>query len=147
MAIEDFYPFTAGKKVTADQWNELIEAIRNGSFFLDNTIISGEIATLADRVTALELRMDQQEAVKGWRMIREQFVLSENQDFIQLSNTPLLDSENLVLNGVSLAKNGIPLGFEGDYYMDGSRIQFTPERILNIEAGDQIVVLYQFEVE
>ena len=144
--ISDFYPFTDNKKVTATQWNELIEAIRNGSFFLDETVIGGEIHSLVDRVEALELRMDYQESIKAWRTIREQFILTENQEYVQLTHTPLLDSENLILNGISLAKNGIPLGFVGDYYVEGSRIQFTAERILNIEAGDQLVIIYQFEV-
>jgi hypothetical protein len=144
--ISDFYPFQDNKKVTAAMWNELITAIQNGSFFLDETVIGGEIHSLVDRVEALELRMDYQESIKAWRTIREQFILTENQEYVQLTHTPLLDSENLILNGISLAKNGIPLGFVGDYYVEGSRIQFTAERILNIEAGDQLVIIYQFEV-
>lgn len=147
MAIEDFYPFRDNQKITAAQWNELIDAIRDGSFFLDETAIGTEIHTLTDRVEALELRMDHVELIRTWRTIREQFVLTEHQEYVQLTHTPILDTEQPVLNGMTLSKNGIPMGFVGDYYMDGSRVQFTAERALNIVAGDQLVVIYQFEVE
>lgn len=146
MAIEDFFPFVDGQRITAEQWNELFTAIRNGSFFLDTTPISEQIVSLSDRVTALELRVGELEQIQKWRMMREQFVLTDHQSYIQLSHTPLLDSEDPILNGMSLAKNGIPVGFLGDYYMDGSRVQFTDERKAEIFAGDQVVVLYQYEV-
>jgi hypothetical protein len=130
--ISDFYPFTDGQKITAAQWNEIFGAVQDGTFFLDTTPISDSIATLADRVTALELRVDNLELVRAWRTNREQFILTAGQTYLQLTHTPILDTEVPVLNGMTLAKNGIPLGFVGDYYMDGSRVQFTPERILNI---------------
>ena len=147
MAIDDFYPFVDGQRITAAQWNELFGAIQNGSFFLDTTPISEQLTSLADRVTALELRVNELEYIQKWRMMREQFVLEDHQSYVQLTHTPLLDSENPVLNGMSLAKDGIPLGFTGDYYMDGSRVQFTDPRKALVVNGDQIVVIYQFEVE
>ena len=146
MAISDFYPFQPGQVVTPAQWNEMFTAIQNGSFFLDTTPISDQIKTLADRVSALELRVTNLEHQKSKITVREQFTLIQNQTYVQLTHTPVLDTENTVLNGMSLAKNGIPLGFVGDYYMSGSKVMFTSERILNVFNGDLCVVIYQYEV-
>ncbi len=146
MAINDFYPFEDGQVITAAEWNELFSAIADGSFFTASSPISDQISTLADRVAALEARMNGVASMILRQRAREQFVLSANQASIVLSNAPVLDTEMVAVNGQVWSKTGVPTDFVGDYSLTGNTITFNPEQVVNIAAGDVVVITYDFEV-
>jgi hypothetical protein len=146
MAISDFYPFVDGQKITAAQWNELFGAVASGALFNDDTFIGGQIEALANRVTALELRMDYLYNLRARQRKRQQFVLTQGQTTIVLDNVPMVDSEMVSVNGQVWSKTGIPEGFVGDYSISEKTISINPDQAINIVAGDVFVVSYEFEV-
>jgi hypothetical protein len=146
MAVHDFWPFHDNQKITASQWNELMVSIQNGSFFLDTAPIADQINSLSARQTALELRVGELEALKSYQHKTMQYQLAQHQVRIELENPARLDSEILALNGTVLSKNGIPLGFVGDYAIDGNVITLNDAWIPLVAEGDMLVVNYEFEV-
>jgi hypothetical protein len=146
MAINDFYPFQPNKKVTLEQWNELFEAIADGSFFLQGAPIADLVATLASRVAALEQSMAFLSALKGRNFAKKNAVLADLQSQVTLTHTPVLDSEQVFLNGVALTKTGVDIDFIGDYSVDSMVITLHPDVAREIAAGDILSVTYQYEV-
>lgn len=144
--ISDFYPFRDNQKVTAAQWNELMTAIQDGSFFLDVAPIADQIYSLANRVTAVEERLNVLEPIQAFQRKRLQYQLTSHQTRIELEEVPRLDSEMVALNGTILSKSGIPLGFNGDYTVDGNVINLSTAWQPLIVDGDMVVVNYEFEV-
>lgn len=137
MAI-DFFPFQEGQVVTIAQWNELFNAIKDGSFLLSSTLYGN----LEDRVSSLENRVNALSAVKGKICRKEQFQLSAGQTQVVLSNNVIQDSEILFYNSTILIKNNVPAGMNGDYYMVDNVIHFNSELSNEIEDGDYLVVSY-----
>lgn len=143
MALE-FYPWQTGQVVKAEDLNELVEAIQNGSIFLNTTFITEQLNTNDSRITGLEDRVSYLETLQGLISIREQFVMTTGQALVNLSKVPSLDTELISLNGLSLSKTGVPVGFSGDYSLSGSTLNFNVELSSQIEAGDILVVTYRY---
>lgn len=146
MPIQDFYPFNDGQKITAAQWNELLDAIRDGSFFLSDAGIGNQIQNLEDRVVVLEQEVAFLKGYNARSFIRAQFELTLGQASVDMVDVPILDSEMVHLNGLMLSKTGVPAGFVGDYSLSGSIITFNPELKNQIVAGDILTIVYQKEV-
>ena len=146
MAVSDFYPFRDNQKITAAQLNEIFTEIQNGNFFLDVAEIGYQINSLATRVSAIEVRMDNLEAQISYQRKRQQFTMSLHQTRIELEDVPRLDSEIVAINGAVCSKSGIPTGFVGDYSITGQVITLNPLWAPQIIAGDIVVVSYEFEV-
>lgn len=141
MQISDFYPFTDGQVVTAEQWNMLFQAIKDGSFMLSST----DIGNIVARISTLEQNMSYFINLKSRISRREQKVLSNGESVYSLAFLPNLDSEHLFLNGLYLHKT-MP-GFDGDYSIDGRTITFSNSLRNEIEDGDVLTVLYTTEEE
>ena len=146
MPISEFYPFKDNQKVTAAQWNELFLAIQTGQFFLDTDSIAADLNSLAKRVEALEIRMDDIESVQAFQRKRQQIVAVAGQVRYEMEDVPRLDSEWISLNGQVLSKTGIPASFTGDYTLDLNVITLNPAWEPLIKAGDIVVISYEFEV-
>jgi hypothetical protein len=145
MALE-FLPFEEGQIITADDLNALIGAIQNGSIFIVPSALGTQLNTLGSRLNSSEARLDILESFIARQTQREQFTLTIGQSIINLSKTPLLDSEVPALNGLFLAKSGVPVGFSGDYSISGSQITLVPELASLVESGDIFIISYEFEV-
>ncbi len=141
MAISDFYPFQEGQVVTAAQWNELFNAIKDGSFMLTST----DIGNIVSRISTLEQNMGYFISLRSKIARRYQVVLSVGMDRVLLPFLPILDSESLFLNGVYLHKTDTV--FNGDYTIDGRTILFSNELKNEIEDGDVLTVTYVTEEE
>ena len=146
MAISDFYPFQPGVAVTAAQWNELMQAVQSGEFFLDAAPIATQLNGIAARISSLELQVARLNTTTAYQKMRDQFSLAAQQVVVTLDETPRLDSEVVFLNGAAMSKSGIPVGFTGDYSISGSTITFNPEWQPQIRAGDMVVVSYEVAV-
>lgn len=145
MAIS-WFPLQAGQKITADMLNEMIASIQDGSIFTSAAFVSDLVTTLDSRVDTLEAKMSVVEVESRRSFIREQFILTSAQSSVPLSKSPELDSEHIFLNGMALAKDDIPDGVGGDYFLTGSTLNFVNDLALQIEAGDRLVVQYAYEV-
>jgi hypothetical protein len=142
----DFLPYTAGQKITAEDLNALVQAIQDGSIFLDTTYIGAGLSANSTAILALSNRVDVLELVQARVDIREQFILTAAQSVIGLSKTPLLDSEVVFLQGMGLSKSGIPLSFVGDYSISGSTLTLNVQLAGLVEAGDLLIVKYTYGV-
>lgn len=142
----DFYPWQPGQTIKAEDLNELVRAIQDGTIFLNTTYLSEQLSTTSTRLNGLEQRVTFLESQAALLSIREQFTLAAAQGIINLSKTPSLDSEIVILNGLSLSKSGIPLGFVGDYSLAGSTLTLNPDLATQVVAGDILVVVYRYEV-
>ena len=111
----DFYPWQPGDVIKAEDLNALVQAIQDGTIFLNTTYLSEQLATTSSQLTNLTQRVTYLESLTALASIREQFTLTAGQSVISLSKVPSLDSEIVVMNGLSLSKTGIPTGFVGDY--------------------------------
>lgn len=99
MALQDFFPFRPGQIVTAEQWNELFEAIRNGTFFLNSQDpLVEQIGNMASKINDLEERLNEIVVEKKKRYFRENFVLRDLQTSVVLSKMPVLDSEIVIFD-------------------------------------------------
>lgn len=146
MAIEDFFPFKPGQVVTADQWNELFMAIRNGTFFLnDQDPLVEQISNLASRVSVLEQEVNYLKIENKKRYYRENFVLSDLQNIVILTKTPVLDSEIVIFDSTIRIKRINQDDPVWDYYILGKEIHFNPTFSTQIENGDVLSVLYLTE--
>ena len=139
----DFLPFETGQTITADDLNQLVTAIQDGTIFLNTTFISEQLATSSSRLNALESSVALLEAQQTVLAIREQFTMTSGQAIVNLSKTPVLDTELLSLNGLSLSKTGVPISFVGDYSVAGSTITFNVELASQILDDDLLVVTYR----
>ena len=146
MAINDFYPFQENKKITLAQWNELFDAIRDGSFFLVDAPLAEGVASLAERVTVLETENAFLRQIKGRSCAKNQYALVALQSQVTLTHVPATDSEQVFLNGVSLSKTDVDSEFTGDYSIDGKVITLHLDVSREIVDGDIITVSYQYEV-
>jgi hypothetical protein len=142
----NFLPFKDGQVLTTTDLNDLVDAIRNGTIFDQSSIVGDLVSSLGGRVTILETKVAILEAQLKLKSLREQAEATLNQASINLSKTPALDSELVYQNGLLLSRDDEPAGVSGDYTISGSIIIFTPARVLEIEAGDRLTVVYQFEV-
>lgn len=142
----DFYPWKEGQVIKSKDLNALVEAIQDGTIFLNTTYISDQLSTTSSRLTGLEDRVTYLESLNATLGMREQIVLTAGQGIIGLSKTPILDTELLFLNGISLSKSGVPSGFIGDYTLSGSTLTFNTELSSQIVAGDMLVVSYRYGV-
>jgi hypothetical protein len=140
----DFFPFQEGQVLEASDLNELVEAIQDGTIFINTTFISSQLSTASSRLNGLEARVTLLESLQATLSMREQVELSAGQGAVNLSQVPILDTELLFLNGMSLAKSGIPIGYVGDYSLSGSTITFNTELSSQILAGDVLVVQYRY---
>jgi hypothetical protein len=147
MAIEDYFPFTAGRTLTIEEWNELFNAIRDGSFFLDDDHVAGAIFSLSERVLVLEQEVSFLKQLKGRNFQKHQAVLTEGQGQVTLALAPVTDSEQVYLNGMALSKTGVTQDFIGDYTLDGAVITLHPDVAFEVGEGDILTVSYQYEVE
>lgn len=147
MAISDFFPFTTGAVLTVDQWNELFNAIRDGSFFDSDAPISGTVASLAERVRVLEQEIAVLKDVQAKLSMREQLVASAKQSIFNLGKAPISDSEVVALNGVVLARTGTSADFVGDYSLDGKVITLAQDVYDLVVSGDVLNVSYQYYEE
>lgn len=138
-----WFPLQKGQLITADMLNEMIAAIQDGSIFTSAAFVNDLITTLDARVSTLETQVAALNGVQRLVSIREQFTLTAGQSIISLSQVPELDSELLFLNGMALAKSGIPVGYSADYSLSGSTITLVNELALQIQAGDVLVVTYR----
>lgn len=144
MALEDFYPWKPGQTIRSQDLNELVALIQNGTIFQNTTYITEQISTNASRLNGLEARVSELEALQGLLNIREQFVMTNGQSIVNLSQAPSLDTEVIFLNGLSLAKNDVPIGLSGDYSLSGSTLTFVSELASQIVAGDRLIVVYRY---
>jgi hypothetical protein len=146
MELDDFYPFVDGQPVTAAQWNFLFGLIASGEFIVGGTALGDELANMSGRLTVLEQEVAYLKQLKSKQSKREQFVLTAGQTLVDLQNPPILDSEVISIEGVFMSKTGLPVGFVGDYSINGATITINPELTSNIEGGEIMVVVYQYEV-
>jgi hypothetical protein len=144
MAIS-WFPLQEGQLLTAAMINEMIAAIQDGSIFTSAAFVNDLITTLDARVDSLEAQVNTLNQVAHFLSIREQFTLTAGQSIINLTNAPEIDSELLFMNGMSLAKSGIPISYIGDYSLSGSIITLTSELALQVVDGDLLVVAYRYE--
>ena len=142
----DFLPFEDGQVITASDLNALVQSIQDGTIFLSTTIISGQLQTMSTSIINLDTRVGYLESLMAQLPIREQFSLTAAQGTINLSKAPLLDSELVFLNGLSLSKSGVPVGFVGDYSVSGSSIVLDAELSSQVIDGDMLVIQYRYEV-
>lgn len=145
MAIGSF-PIESGQKITADLLNQLVAAIQDGSIFTSTSFVSELVTTLDARVSVLETQVAVLNTRQSVSTIREQFVPTSGQTTVLLSHPVILDSEHIYLNGVSMAKSGLPLSFVGDYTVSGSTVTFVNSIALNFVSTDLIQVVYQYGV-
>ncbi len=145
MAIGDFYPFRPGQVVTADQWNELFEAIRNGTFFLNNNDpLIEQISNLSSKIQVLEQEINYlKNYVNELYYMRENFTLSDLQNKVTLQYPPVLNSEIVILNATVRTKRMSINDEIWDYYVDGTDIIFNPTLVTIIEDGDIVSVIYR----
>ena len=141
----DFYPWQEGQVIKAADLNKLVESIQDGTVFLNTTYISEQLSSTSTRLNGIEDRVSFLEGQQGLLNIREQFVMVLGQTLVNLSQTPVLDGELLFLNGLSLSKSGVPVGFVGDYSLAGSTVTFNTELSSQIVAGDILVAMYRYE--
>jgi hypothetical protein len=144
MAIS-WYPLQSGQKLSAKLFNELVEAIQDGSIFTSVSFVSTLVTTLESRIATLEAQIAILQDYQQLNSIREQFSLTLGQGTIILNQVPILDSEMLFVNGMALAKTGVPIGLSADYTVSGNTINLTTELALQIQAGDILVVTYRYE--
>ncbi len=146
MAIEDFFPFKPGQVVTAEQWNELFNAIRNGTFFLSNQDpVVEQISNIGSEVSRLSQELEYLKTEFKKRYYRENFVLSNLQSVVTLSKTPVLDSEIVILDSTIRVKRINQDDTIWDYYILGRDIYLNPTLATQIEDGDIMSVLYVTE--
>lgn len=139
-----FYPWQPGQVIKAEDLNELVESIQNGSVFQNTTYVTEQLNTNDTRINGLEDRVTYLETLQGLFNIREQFVLTTGQALVNLSKVPALDTEIPALNGLLLAKTAVPIGFTGDYSLSGSTLNFNVELSSQIVDGDVLVVVYRY---
>lgn len=142
----DFYPFKDGQVLKAEDLNELVRSIQDGTIFLNTTYISEQLSNAGTRLTGIEQRVSYLESLSASLFMREQKVLSSGQLTVGLEKPPILDSELLFINGISLSKTGVPLSFVGDYSISGSTITFNTELASQLVDGDIFVIQYRYEV-
>src|ERR1035437_1213725 len=120
----NFLPFSDGEKISANDLNQLVQAIMDGTIFSGSVV--GVVEAIITPLSASVLNLQSQVAVLQTYVqqiaYREQFQMANGQSTISLSNTPSLDSELVLLNGISLSKDGLPPGYTGDYSISGSVI-------------------------
>jgi len=146
MADLSFLPFGEGDQLTAYKLNNLISAISDGTIFVPGNIIGEFIAALGARVYTLENKVAALENYLATQNKREQYILTHQQAVLQLEKVPQLDSELLVLNGLTLSRDEEPLGVLGDYTLAGKIITLTSALALNVIEGDRLTVVYRYEV-
>ena len=142
---ETILPFVANQGVTAGDWNSIFDDIRSGIFFTGDTGLTGSLATLGDRVTAAETRLDTLEGLNARNTKKDQFMLIADQHAVTLTSVPTLDSEQVALAGVLLPKSNVPSGFTGGLYtVSGSGV--TLDASIGVTGGEILSVTYQYEV-
>ena len=145
MAELDFLPFVEGKNLTATNLNVLVNAIADGSIFTSPSGISDALNTFGNQLAAMNIRVTNLENLSHYLPTREQFVLTANQPSITVTQMPIIDSESVNLNGVELTKDGIPLGFVGNYTLATRTITFSAAVRDTIQAGDVVIVRYWYQ--
>ena len=142
-----FYPFQEGFTISAAVLNELVEAIQDGSIFTSTGFVQDLVTTLDARVAVLEAEVAVLENTINKAFKREQKILTAGQSVINLSKAPALDSEIITLNGLGLSRDGLPeLTDTADYSISGSIITLGGQLALQIQDGDRLTVVYQYEV-
>lgn len=143
MAIS-WYPLQPGELFTAEKINELVAAIQDGSVFTSVSFVSSLVTTLDTRVSSLEAQVALLNQTLERTSIRQQFVMAAGQNVVTLTQAPILDSEWVSLNGMSLAKSGVPVGYSADYSINGTTLTLTNELALQVQADDVLVVKYDY---
>lgn len=146
MPLNDFYPWNPGQVIRPDDLNELVRIIQDGTIFENTSYITEQLSTNGSRITGLEERVSVLEGMQGLASIREQLVMTNGQSVISLAHVPSMDSEMLFINGICLAKSGIPASLSGDYSISGSTVTLVSELASQIVAGDRLIAVYRYEV-
>lgn len=147
MATLSFLPFEDGDPITADDLNQLVQAIMDGSIFSATAtgVVPAIITPLQTSVATLQAQVANLQTFVQLISYRQQFQMTTGQSTINLSNVPVLDSELVFLNGVSLAKDDLPPGYSGDYTITGSVITLDLAVSVAILNTDVIEVVYMSE--
>jgi hypothetical protein len=144
-SLDQILPFKDGQIVTAEDWNTIFEAIRNGTFFLnDQDPLINQISNLASRVSSLEDQVAYlSNYLQTYSYEREKFILTNLQPKVTLRYAPLLNSELVILNTTVRSRKILQDDDEWDYYIDGADIIFNPTLVPDISEGDVLEVIYK----
>lgn len=143
----DFLPFKEGQKLTPAILNELVQAIASGTIFLPGNVVTDIITPLVSRVATLEAQVAVLLAVQPKNRKIEQITLTAGQSVINLESTPTIDGEIVALNGQVLYKNDLNPPVSHDYTVSGSVLTLDPAVAIEVEAGDLLMVAYDYLVE
>jgi hypothetical protein len=143
--LDQILPFKDGQIVTAEDWNTIFEAIRNGTFFLSNQDpLIEQISNLASKVSSLEDQVAYlSNYLQTYSYEREKFILTDLQPKVTLRYAPLLNSELVILNTTVRSRKILQNDEEWDYYIDGADIIFNPTLVSEISDGDVLEVVYK----
>ena len=144
-SLDQILPFRDGQIVTAEDWNTIFEAIRNGTFFLnDQDPLINQISNLASRVSSLEDQVAYlSNYLQTYSYEREKFILIDLQPKVTLRYAPLLNSELVILNTTVRSRKILQDDDEWDYYIDGTDVIFNPTLVPDISEGDVLEVIYK----
>ena len=142
----DFLPFTDGQVTTAANLNALVAAIQDGTIFVNTTYISEQLSLMSQQVISLTSRVNALQSLQDSLSMREQFILTAGQSVVQLSQIPILDTELLFINGISISKTGIPLNYSGSYTISGKVITLNTQLASIITSTDEMAVQYRYGV-
>jgi len=143
--LNEILPFREGQIVTAEDWNTIFEAIRNGTFFLsDQDPLINQISNLASKVQLLEEQVSYlTNYIQTYTYEREKFVLSSLQSMVILRYPPVLNSEIVILNSTVRSRKMLLNDDIWDYYISGNEIHLNPTLAANIVNGDVLEVIYK----
>jgi len=143
--LDQILPFRDGQIVTAEDWNTIFEAIRNGTFFLNNQDpLINQISNLASKISSLEEQVAYlSNYLQTYSYEREKFILTNLQPKVTLRYAPVLNSELVILNTTVRSRKILQDDEEWDYYVDGADIIFNPTLVLEISNGDVLEVVYK----
>jgi hypothetical protein len=144
-SLDQILPFKDGQIVTAEDWNTIFEAIRNGTFFLNNQDpLINQISNLASKVSSLEDQVAYlSNYLQTYSYEREKFILTNLQPKVTLRYAPLLNSELVILNTTVRSRKILQDDDEWDYYIDGADVIFNPTLVPEISEGDVLEVVYK----
>jgi len=143
--LDQILPFRDGQIVTAEDWNTIFEAIRNGTFFLNNQDpLINQISNLASKISSLEEQVAYlSNYLQTYSYEREKFILTNLQPKVTLRYAPVLNSELVILNTTVRSRKILQDDEEWDYYVDGADIIFNPTLVPEISNGDVLEVVYK----
>lgn len=147
MATLSFLPFVDGVPILAADLNQLVQSIIDGTIFSATAtgVVPAIITPLSASVATLQAQVANLQSFVRLISYRQQFQMTSGQSTISLSKLPVLDSELVFLNGISLSKDDLPPGYIGDYKISGSLITLDPAVSVAILSTDVIEIVYQSE--